>query len=100
MHILPEDDSSNPPSKTNIPEPPAMWRILSGPWLIAIVLGIGWLPLFVADVLIQFGMGGPHFGLQFGMGWGFGIALPASAIAIFLLVFHVVRAAYRHLSRH
>ncbi len=101
MHILPDDGGPTPPlGDSNRPrrgrsEDSLPWRIITGPWLAGILLAVGWLPLFVGDVLFQLGFGGPHFGLQFGMGWGFGVTFPVTALALALLVFHLVRAIYR-----
>jgi hypothetical protein len=76
------------PKRKSFPHPVSAW------W-IAVLLGIGWLPLFAADVVLRFW---PHLNdryqlAAFGMAWGFDVAFPSIVLAGISILIQIVRLA-------
>jgi len=69
------------------------WRL----WLILGLLIVGWGPLFIAD---RIKLRHPDFNVEgFGDGWGFGITLPFSFLAVALTLFYAIRLIVARVAR-
>ena len=99
------NDKAPPPFSGTVrllnPEPKesGLWRLAKSPWLGPSLLILGWGPLFVMDVLDDFGITDRHLIVGLGMGWGMAVAVPATIAAMASILFHLVRAFSRSLVR-
>jgi hypothetical protein len=74
------------PKRRSFPHPLSAWWIL-------VVLGIGWLPLFAADLALGIWpqLNQHHQLAAFGMAWGFDVAFPSIVLAGVSTLIQIVR---------
>jgi len=98
-------DESPPPFSGTVellnpqPKESGLRRLMKSAWLGPSLLVFGWGPLFVMDILDDFGITDRHLIVGIGMAWGMGVAVPSTIAAIASILFHLVRAFYRSLIR-
>jgi hypothetical protein len=67
---------------------PSIFPHPASAWWVPVLLGVGWGPLFVADLLYPQNW---KVAEGFGMGWGIGIALPCTVLSAVSVVAQAFR---------